>query len=94
MNRLHLGISRKLVLLVVLSAAALAGLSSYMLNCDFRLMQAERELMLQNITDNAVAEAASLQREVHAGRLTQAVAISHLRDLLDTMRFGPAGDYT
>ena len=94
MQRFLLNIQQKLLLLVVLSAATLCGFCWYMMSSDYRLMQSERELMLHNVTDNALSLATSLQQAVEAGHLTRAEGITRLHDLLDTMRFGAAKDYS
>ncbi len=94
MRLLRPSIGQKLLMIVALSAIALIGFAWFMLDNDYRLMQAERELMLRNMTENAVSLASSLQQDVQAGRSTRPEAIARLRDSLDTMRFGPARDYS
>ena len=94
MRLLHLGIRDKLLLMVAISGLTLAGVAWFMLQSEYRLVQSERELMLKNITDNALSVANVLASQVQAGTLTQADALVRLRDTLDTMQFGPAKDYS
>ncbi len=94
MNFFRPGIRQKLLLLVALSTLALIGSVWYMLLGDYKLMQTERKIMLSNINDNVYAEAEALNKDVIAGRLTKPDAIKQLHDLMDTLRFGPARDYS
>jgi methyl-accepting chemotaxis protein len=94
MKLAQIGVRSKLVILVALSAAILGGFAWTMLSVDYQVMQSERELMLRDVTDNAVSLANALQAQVQAGTITRTQAIARLHDDFDVMRFGAAKDYT
>jgi methyl-accepting chemotaxis protein len=94
MKLAQIGVRSKLVTLVALSAAILGGFAWTMLSVDYQVMQSERELMLRDVTDNAVSLANALQAQVQAGTITRTQAIARLHDDFDVMRFGAAKDYT
>ncbi len=89
----HPGLTLRLLLIVVTSVVSLGIVAGFTAYERYQTLREARVARLRSVTEEAVSLAADLDRQVQAGKLTQAQALSLFRDTVRPMRYDGGTGY-